>query len=1257
MEPTFEQRVEEVIADYLLAIDAGCPPSRAELFARYPDLAEELGEFLDDMAHFGQFATPRLSASQLLNDAGTATFTGQETDEFIEGKLLISDYQLLGEIARGGMGIVYRCRDSTLQRDLAVKVLQKSFMSRPLIVQRFLEEARIAGQLQHPGIVPIHAVGKTDDGRPYFTMKLVRGRTLSDLLRERHDPSHDLSRFLKIFEQIAQTIAYAHSCRVIHRDLKPANVMVGAFGEVQVMDWGLAKPMDQAPDVPDESALLEAHAPLSKSRDQTHAGAIIGTPSYMAPEQARGETNFLNERADVFGLGAILCEILTGKPPFHGEDRINVLLQAQLADLNGALARLAECGADDDLRNLAIHCLAPDAVNRPASASVVAEAITTYLTGVQERLHEAEVARAAAQARAEEAVRARTLADQKRRLGIALALTLMGIVTLGVGGWFWIDRDKAIREAAKTQALQDQAKRGEEELHRALQLRDEAKAAGGENVAQWAAALAVAKRAEGFVANEELDSDLRHRVAQLLAELEEEKRDRELYERLREVRWHATEDEQSVLDSRASAGAYAAVFRSSGVEETMTPEAIKDHLAQRTFSEHFATALFDWSRLHADPKVGKNLQAAADLIDPSPERSALREEIAKSNPVRLLGLGKTLNVAKTAPLLICFVADALAKQATLLKTPNQQWFQSQPFQLAIDLLRRGQAQYPQDFWVNHQLGYWLLKTQQPQYTDDTIRFFTAAVSIYNRSAGAYLNLGRALWRKSTYEAIKAASDAVRLKPDYPSAYDVLVGYLLWQGRTKEASEYAQLGITNNPKSAITRTAVGRVVLAQEQFQQAIVELQAATQLDSCYRPAWVHLAHTFNRLNKLDQAIESMRQAMKLNDKMVDDQIFLGILLGRKGEVDEALSLLQQASKARPNDNQIALAINDVWNKKTQGNDTIPQLREVIKRNPQDADALLKLARLEAAAGESRTALEHLGMARQLRPNDATVHHQAALLQMTLGNHEAALNAMYQAEHVRPDDLQIRLDLGRAQLNAGLLVEAQPNLERVIKDKPLSPWAYHYLSLLYERQGNFPKALKFHQEALTRRKNDFVFAPRHEEQVKYLEQQAALAEKVDAVLQGNASLDPSDRLAFAKLCVLQQKYVSATKFFTEAMADNPDLVADATTSVRPAAASAAVRAGLGRGTEEKKLTDAERKKYFQTAFDWLNQELTLAEKQLPNANQTTFFGILHYMLNWSSEMFDNKQFDFGALPPGVREQWQTLWKKIDEQTKQARKRP
>jgi eukaryotic-like serine/threonine-protein kinase len=152
-----------------------------------------------------------------------------------------SGYELLDEIGRGGMGIAYRARDLTLAREVAVKLLPDGYTDSSTVARRFVEEAQITGQLQHPGIPAVYQTGMTPDARPFLAMKLVRGRTLAQILADRTDSSADRSRFLAIFEHVCHAVGYAHAHDIIHRDLKPSNIMVGAFNEVQVMDWGLAK--------------------------------------------------------------------------------------------------------------------------------------------------------------------------------------------------------------------------------------------------------------------------------------------------------------------------------------------------------------------------------------------------------------------------------------------------------------------------------------------------------------------------------------------------------------------------------------------------------------------------------------------------------------------------------------------------------------------------------------------------------------------------------------------------------------------------------------------------------------------------------------------------------------------------------------------------------------------------------------------------------------------------------------------------------
>jgi serine/threonine protein kinase/formylglycine-generating enzyme required for sulfatase activity len=245
------------------------------------------------------------------------------------------------EIGRGGMGIVYRVHDATLERELAMKVIGSApaFPTPGDAVLRFLREARVLARLDHPGIVPIHDLGVDGDGRPFFTMKLVGGpsssgqdpgepKTLEDLLTSRAKGSNP-TRALSILLRVCDALAYAHARGVRHRDVKPSNVMLGGFGEVYLMDWGLAHlPGAPAPPevaVPERASDVAATEPVANSLcNITRTGDLLGTPEYMAPEQARGGE--IDERADVYSVGAILYRVLTGFAPYQGDSYVNSCL-------------------------------------------------------------------------------------------------------------------------------------------------------------------------------------------------------------------------------------------------------------------------------------------------------------------------------------------------------------------------------------------------------------------------------------------------------------------------------------------------------------------------------------------------------------------------------------------------------------------------------------------------------------------------------------------------------------------------------------------------------------------------------------------------------------------------------------------------------------------------------------------------------------------------------------------------------------------
>ncbi|MCB1228535.1 MAG: protein kinase [Verrucomicrobiales bacterium] len=291
----------------------------------------------------------------------------------------VGPFRVVEVIGRGGMGVVARAWDSQLRRHVAIKFLHRHFVSSSELTKQFFNEAYINGRLEHPSIISVHGVGKCADGRPFFVMRLVEGVTLRCLLAGgMENLSHQLS-LLRVFEKIADGVAFAHSQGIIHRDLKPSNIIVGCFGAVKIMDWGLAKSLRDESGYDPEWSSAPIGLPQGEGGgcDDDPLDSVVGTPAYVAPEQARGETT-VDERADVFSLGAILCHILTGADPYSGTQG-SKLEEAMSGNVGPALERLEACAAEREVIDLAKSCLAPDKTRRPRNGSEVASAITRYL--------------------------------------------------------------------------------------------------------------------------------------------------------------------------------------------------------------------------------------------------------------------------------------------------------------------------------------------------------------------------------------------------------------------------------------------------------------------------------------------------------------------------------------------------------------------------------------------------------------------------------------------------------------------------------------------------------------------------------------------------------------------------------------------------------------------------------------------------------------------------------------------------------------
>jgi tetratricopeptide (TPR) repeat protein/tRNA A-37 threonylcarbamoyl transferase component Bud32 len=800
------------------------PPSAGEPPALSPGnsvirfLAEKTGE------------APRVS----LRDEESATVSSPVIDPSSREKLSVphgrGNYQLLGEIARGGMGVVLKGQDTDLGRDIAVKVLDARLCERMDVVQRFVEEAQIGGQLQHPGIVPVYELGMMEDERPYFTMKLVKGRTLAALLAARETASSDRGKLLDIFESVCQTMAYAHSRGVIHRDLKPANIMVGAFGEVQVVDWGLAKVLVRG-GVADEKRSREAQADRtiletvrsdgSADGSQSLVGSVLGTPAYMPPEQASGQVQKLDERSDVFALGAILCEILTGLPPYTGEPN-EILQAAAQADLDGALERLDACEADAVLVKATKQCLMAAPAARPADAGVLAARIHDFVVSNEERAHRAEVEAARAGVKAQEERKARLLT-------LALGAAVVLIALVGGGGWLWVQNERAAQEQLDAQREQEAAARElalTQDVNAALN-----EAAVLEGREQWDEAILAVERARALAEGggagagllETVNASMTELRAGLAAAQEREAFRLDTQRLVAELKKLAQPDEQVEYDEQDEL--YRATFAAHGIDlDEGELEAAAEQLTRRGLGSEIALVLDAWGevRRRDDQFDGAlRLLELAHIVDPDETRAHLREAmlVGDLDELRYLG-GEGLDGDQPAST-YALLGSSLARLKEV--------------ELSRSVYRAGLEQHPDDYELHFRLALSVGPAPDVQRTEAEVQeaevHYRAALALDPSSGAVRIGLSRVHARQGQFElALAQIERALELEPENGNYQFRLARLLPSLGRDDEARALLERLVTTTEPAWVSgwsSWALAGMAMTRDDHAEALVRVNAA----------------------------------------------------------------------------------------------------------------------------------------------------------------------------------------------------------------------------------------------------------------------------------------------------------------------------------------------------------------------------------------------------------------------------------------------
>jgi serine/threonine-protein kinase len=760
----------------------------------------------------------------------------------------VPGYEVEAVLGRGGMGVVYRARHLALKRTVALKMLATGH-SHQGERARFRAEAEAVARLQHPNIVQIHEVGEAD-GRPFFALEYVAGGSLAERLAGQPLPPRDAARLVAA---LAEAMHLAHSRNLVHRDLKPGNVLLAGeadtpVGQCQpkVTDFGLVRQLDA-------------------DSGQTFVGEVMGTPSYMAPEQALGKAREVGTAADTYALGAILYELLTGRPPFRAETATETLQQVISQEpvppsrLNAAVPRDAE--------TICLKCLEKQPHCRYPSAAALADDLHRFQRG--------------------DPIAARPVQGLERLVRwmrrdptrAALVATVLALFVLALGGWLWLERQRAERlaERARQEGRADQA------LEVALE-----QAAAFRKQGRWPEVRAALEGVASL-----LDTSAR---ADLRERLHEARADADMVLDLEEIRLRLSEGGTGQEKPSLSPDqAYAEAFRKYGIALTAPePAEAAARIRNSAIRETLLAFLYDWLYWVSDANRAK-LRALLDEADDDEWRREFREALAVKDAGKLKALARAEEAVTQPPVVLSGLAGSLLGGDHRLE--------------ALALLREAQQRHPEDFWINYLLGHYWAKERAPE----AVGYCWAAVAIRPSSDQAYALLGRALrGRGDTYGASAAFRKALALNPNCAVGKD-LASAVDSRGGLEEARVAWEKLVNRDPPSHDAWYGYAELCLfldkreAYRWARKRLLERFAETAKD------WITAERTSQACLLLPASGDELRRAVMLADRAVAAaaksrepsnpyvRFVKGLAEYRLGRYEPAVPWLQASAAKLPN--------------------------------------------------------------------------------------------------------------------------------------------------------------------------------------------------------------------------------------------------------------------------------------------------------------------------------------------------------------------
>jgi len=991
-----DEQLERIIADYQQAQNSGQTIDEAALITSHPELAGELREFFAERGYREMLTSP-------LSDYAVAPQPVlRELQEF-------GDYQILEEIARGGMGIVYKARQISLNRIVAVKMILSGPLASETEIKRLQFEAESVANLQHPNIVAVHEAGRCD-GHSYLTMEYIEGQTLSEIVREHPLPPGQAGRYVK---EMAEAIHYAHQQGTLHRDLKPSNVLIDNKDRVRITDFGLAMR-------------------VAGDSELTQTGQILGTPSYMPPEQAQLQRELIGPASDIYSIGAVLYKLLTGRPPFQAET--DMVTMWQLIETEPISPRLLNPAVPKDLETICLKCLEKEPHKRYATAEQLAHDLDRFLHG--EPILARPIGRFA-----------RAWRWCRRHPSTSGMIASVALLVAGIfGGSLWYLHDRGERRAAEIRLETEREQRVarleqgiEQALDRADALRKQSWLLTDQPL-KWSAALQSARASYQQAAsllNQEPGSVspvLIERLQKVDRGLVEDERDQKLAARYDEILMEMAEVdiEKSVFKQNIGPEKIREALAEYGVLVGETPVS---ELAAR-FNDRPATiqktlvAALDLGLIYNPRNGGRSeekdwLLSALRAVDSDPWRTTVRESING-------GRGKDLpRLAREA--------DLSAHPTSLLLVLSSALFRTGHKDEALSLLNRLHADRPDDFWVNQTAGATYSELKSPE---TAARFYQAALAIRPDNAGIWLNFGNSLLdAKNLMDAVSAYRKAIALQPKYAAAHYQLGLALDRQKKFAEAETSYRRALALNPHSRVLPfflNNLGTNLMIQQKY----------TEAEACFR------------------------SSLRKNPNQAPVYFSLGTALRFHGMMSLELKRLRAAERRyagalqlAPENSRYHLEMGILQADQNKLNEAVESFRRALELNPENAAAHVNLGVVQAILNQPDESERHLSRAKELKPD---LPPGFFMMTFTLEKPEhvaSALDVYRRLGKQYPNDLHVQCVLGNLLLRLHHEDEAIAYFQQCLKRRPDNFLAWFNLGRYFRDTGNVPAAIDCFQRA------------------------------------------------------------------------------------------------------------------------------------------------------------------------------------------------